>query len=293
MPQPPRSVRYKLGCELDYEVRSPSTFFFNVEVARLQRHGDLEERLTLSPGVPSRSYVRPDTNNRYLGVTVPPGPFHLSYEAEVTLDVHRADPATIGETPLAEMPLDIMPFLLPSRYVPSDRLAAFALREFGHLPGGHGRITQICNWIYDSLDYRPGTSDEQTTADESLLRRAGVCRDFAHLGIAFCRALSIPSRYVSCYAFGLQPSDFHAVFEAYLDGRWWLFDATRQANLDGLVRIGVGRDAAEIAFATPFGEVEFGPVSITVGHADGSPEAPGRTVDAISTEEPAPDAGAS
>ena len=75
-----------------------------------------------------------------------------------------------------------------------------------------------------------------------------MCRDFAHIGAAFCRALGIPARFVSCYAHGLVPSDFHAVFEAYLDGRWWLFDATRQADLDGLVRIGVGRDAAEIAF---------------------------------------------
>ena len=292
MSEPRRPVRYKLGCDLRYEVRAPSTFFFNVEVARLRRHQDLEERLLLAPDVVRQVYVRPDTNNRYVGVTVAPGSFRLTYEAEVTLDVHRADPGTVRETPLAEMPLDIMPFLLPSRYVPSDRLAAFALKEFGHLPAGHGRITAICNWIYDNLDYRRGASNDQTTADESLLQRAGVCRDFAHLGIAFCRALSIPSRFVSCYAFGLQPSDFHAVFEAYLGGRWWLFDATRQAHLDGLVRIGVGRDAAEIAFATPFGDVGFGPVSITIEHVDGALEAPGYTVDAISTEEPAPDAGA-
>ena len=97
--------------------------------------------------------------------------------------------------------------------------------------------------------------------------RAGVCRDFAHLGIAFCRALNIPARFVSCYAHGLQPSDFHAVFEAYLGGRWWLFDGTRQANLDGLIRIGVGRDAAEIAFASPFGQIEAGPINITIERA--------------------------
>ena len=134
-----------------------------------------------------------------------------------------------------------MPFLLPSRFVPSDRLSAFACREFGDLPKGQSRVTAICNWLYNNIDYRRGSSNEQTTADESLLLRAGVCRDFAHLGIAFCRALNIPARFVSCYAYGLEPRDFHAVFEAYLDGRWWLFDGTRQANLDGLVRIGVGR----------------------------------------------------
>lgn len=194
--------------------------------------------------------------------------------------------------PLNAIPLDIMPFLLPSRFVPSDRLAAFAQREFGEQPMGHRRVTAICNWIYDNIDYQRGASNEQTTATESLIKRAGVCRDFSHIGTAFCRALNIPARYVSCYAYGLEPRDFRAVFEAYLGGRWWLFDATRQANLDGLVRIGVGRDAAEIAFASPFGEMEAGPVVITIEHADGTPELPGRTTDATSTEEPAPNAGA-
>ncbi len=118
-----------------------------------------------------------------------------------------------------------------------------------------------------------------------MLKRAGVCRDFAHLGTAFCRALGIPARFVSCYAYGLVPRDFHAVFEAYLDGRWWLFDATRQAHLDGLVRIGIGRDAAEIAFATPFGDMEPTSMEIRIDRADGGPEPSERTVDAISTED--------
>jgi len=286
------TVRYKLGCDLAYEVKAPTVFIFNLEVARLIRHLDLTERLTITPELPRRTYSVPDIQNRYVSVSAAAGPLRLRYEAEVTLDVFRADPATIAETPLDQVPLDIMPFLLPSRFVPSDRLSAFACREFGDLPKGHDRVTAICNWLYENIDYRRGSSDEQTTADESLLLRAGVCRDFAHLGIAFCRALNIPARFVSCYAYGLEPRDFHAVFEAYLDGRWWLFDGTRQANLDGLVRIGVGRDAAEIAFASPFGEIEAGPVKIMIEHSDGSPELPGRTTDAISTEEPAPNAGA-
>ncbi|GGD24696.1 transglutaminase [Aureimonas glaciei] len=285
-------VRYKLGCELSYEVQGPTVFIFNLEVAKLQRHRDLTEHLTITPDHSRRSYVVPDIHNRYFALSAEAGPLQVKYEAEVTLDVFRADPDTIRETPLEALPLDIMPFLLPSRFVSSDRLSAFAQKEFGQLPKGHNRVTAICNWIYDNLDYQPGSSDSQTTADESLILRAGVCRDFAHLGTAFCRALNIPARFVSCYAYGLEPRDFHAVFEAYLDGRWWLFDATRQANLDGLVRIGVGRDAAEIAFATPFGPFQPGPIKITIDHADGSPELPGRTTDAISTEEPAPNAGA-
>lgn len=286
------TVRYKLGCDLSYEVEADTVFIFNVEVARLKRHADLVERLTVTPDGPRETYTVPDARNRYVKVVAKPGPLRVLYEAEVSLDVHRADPAEIGEVAVADLPLDIMPFLLPSRFVSSDRLAAFAEREFGRLPKGHGRVTAICNWLYETLEYRRGSTDEETTADEVLLQRAGVCRDFAHLGIAFCRALSIPARFVSCYAYGLEPSDFHAVFEAYLAGRWWLFDGTRQANLDGLVRIGVGRDAAEIAFSTPFGAMSAEPPKITIAHADGSPEVPGRTTDAISTEEPAPNAGA-
>lgn len=285
-------MRYSLGCSLSYTIKTDTLFIFNLEIAQLKAHTILSERLLLTPDVQRRTYITPNRRNRYLGVSVPQGAFSLQYEAEVELAVFRADPATINETPVWALPLDILPFLLPSRFVSSDRLRAFALAEFGQLPIGHSRVNSICGWIHDHLTYRPGSSDEETTADESLLKRAGVCRDFAHLGIAFCRALGIPARFVSCYAHGLVPSDFHAVFEAYLDGRWWLFDATRQANLDGLVRIGVGRDAAEIAFSTPYGLMEPTGMQIRIERADGSPGPQNRTVDAISTEEPMPHGGA-
>ena len=285
-------MRYTLGCSLSYNVLSDTTFIFNLEVAKLRSVEILSENLTLTPNLKREVYVTPDLKNRYLGVNVPMGPFALEYNAEVDLTVHRADPATINETPISALPIDILPFLLPSRFVSSDRLTPFAQAEFSALPKGHQRVNAICNWIHDHIAYVPGASDQETTADESLLKRAGVCRDFAHLGTAFCRALGIPARFVSCYAHGLVPSDFHAVFEAYLDGRWWLFDATRQADLDGLVRIGVGRDAAEIAFSTPYGNMQPVNQQIRIQRSDGMGSPIPRTVDAISTEEPAPHAGA-
>jgi len=284
-------VRYTLGCRLSYEVETETAFIFNLEVARQVRHRALSETLRLSPDLPLRRHEAPETGNRYVAVTVPPGRFSLDYEAAVTLEPHRADPSGIGETPVKDLPLAILPYLLPSRSVSSDRLAPFAQAEFGDAPPGFERVSRICNWIHDHIAYVRGASDEETTADETLLKRAGVCRDFAHLGAAFCRALGIPARFVSCYAYGLVPCDFHAVFEAYLDGRWWLFDATRQANLDGLVRIGVGRDAAEIAFSTPFGEMKPTGMEIRIDRADGTPERGERTTAAISTAEEGPDAG--
>ncbi|MGF3025381.1 transglutaminase-like domain-containing protein [Methylobacterium aquaticum] len=283
-------MRYTVGCHLAYEVEAETVFIFNLEVARLERHRDLRETVNLIPALPLRRHVALETGNRYVAVTVPPGRFSLDYAAEVTLDPHRADPAGIAETPVKDLPLAILPYLLPSRFVSSDRLAPFAQAEFGDTAPGFARVTRICNWIHDHIAYVRGASDEETTADETLLKRAGVCRDFAHLGAAFCRALGIPARFVSCYADGLVPSDFHAVFEAYLDGRWWLFDATRQAHLDGLVRIGAGRDAAEIAFATPFGEMTPTGMEVRITRTDGAPETGERTVAAISTAETGPDA---
>jgi transglutaminase-like putative cysteine protease len=281
-------MRFKLGCALSYNVAEETTFIFNLEAALLPRHVALEDRLECQPDLHRRSYTVPDLATRYVGFQVQPGPFSLRYDAEVDLRVLRADPATIGEIPVQDIPLEFLPYLLPTRFVPSDRLAAFALREFGEFPPGHARVTSICNWINDNLEYRRGSSDAETIATEVLIQRAGVCRDFAHLGIAFCRALGVPARYVTCYAHGLVPGDFHAVFEAYLDGRWWLFDATRQAALDGLVRIGVGRDAAEVAFATHFGAMEPGEMKVWCEAVDANVQSLPRTADAISTDGPLP-----
>lgn len=276
-------TRFQLGCRLSYEIPDRTSFVFNVEASELPRQTVVSERLTFDREVAPEAYTT-DTGSRMLRILSPAGALMLRYEAEVNLDMVRADPASVDEVEPAALPLKYFPYLLPSRFVPSDRLRDFATREFGAVPRGHRRVSDICNWINSSIEYRAGSSDSETTATETLVQRAGVCRYFAHLGIAFCRALNIPARFVSCYASGLVPPDFHAVFEAYLGGRWWLFDATRQAELDGLVRIGVGRDAAEVAFATPFGAFEPGAVEVWIRSSDGEADRP-RTIDAISISE--------
>jgi transglutaminase-like putative cysteine protease len=179
--------------------------------------------------------------------------------------------------------LDIFAYLQASRFCESDRLLDFARQQFGAMEHGFARVTAICNWICSNIEYRSGASNAQTSASETLQQRAGVCRDFAHLAIAICRALDIPARFVSCYALGLQPSDFHAVFEAYLGGAWWLFDPTRQAALDGLVRIGIGRDAAEVAFASIYGDAGFEDMNVHMQSGDAQAERRERTVAAVRT----------
>lgn len=276
-------MRFQMGCELSYEVEAPSLFILNVEVANIPAHAILAESLVIEPDAERRADMRPETDNRYVAFTAAPGALTIRYEATVDLAAERADPATIGEVPLAEVPLAIFHYLLPSRFCPSDRLAAFAAREFGALPRGHARVTAICNWIYDNIAYIRGSSDAETSAIDTIVARAGVCRDFAHLGVTLCRALGIPARFVSCYALGLEPGDFHAVFEVWLGGRWWLFDPTRQAVLDGLVRIGAGRDAAEVSFATIYGTLRPLPPRIWIAPAAGEPMPEARTTDAVAT----------
>lgn len=159
-------------------------------------------------------------------------------------------------------------YLAPSRYCQSDKLQRFALASFCHLPPGYQRVAGICNWIREYVSYEQGSTTAMTSAFDTVTERVGVCRDFAHLAVALCRALSIPARYVSAYAEGLTPPDFHAAMEVYLRGPqedgWYLFDPTRMASVDRIVRIGVGRDAADIAFCSAFGNVTFDPPVVTV-----------------------------
>jgi transglutaminase-like putative cysteine protease len=276
-------MRLSLGCELGYRVDAPSSFVLNIQPTRLERQKVLRESLVLAPGLPVESHVMPESGNRYVRFQAPAGDLKVSYEAEVELDVRREDPAAIAEIPPAELPFEALPHLHPSRYCQADRLPRAAQADFGWLEPGHGRVTAICNWIHEQVEYRRGTSDVHTSACDTLIDRAGVCRDFAHLGIALCRALGIPARFVSCYAWRLDPPDFHAVFEAYLGGRWWLFDPTRQAALDGLVRVGVGRDASDVAFATMHGAVRPAGMQIRVTPAAGLDQVYEPTVLAVST----------
>ena len=256
------SVQFSVGCEIGYEVAQRATLIFNIEAMRGGRQRILSEKLTITPDLPADENTQSETGNRYLRLTVPQGIVQIRYSAEIELDPLHQAPAVIEEVPIATLPLDILPFLNPSRYCPSDQLARFADRQFGDIEPGFGRVVAICNWINEEVDYQYGSSDTSTTAADTFSLRAGVCRDFAHLGITFCRALGIPARFVSCYAWQLEPQDFHAVFEAYLGDRWYLFDATRKATLDGLVRIGVGRDAADTAFATIYGGVTSQPIKV-------------------------------
>lgn len=274
-------MRFSIDCELDYDVAADTTLMLNVEAQRGGRQQILAETLTLPGGVLAEAHEVPETGNRYRRLILPVGSHHIAYHADVETRPAVDDVSDVGEIPVSHLPFDVMPHLYPSRYCQSDKLGRFAWRQFGDIASGHEKVEAICNWIYDNVDYLEGSSDTSTSAYDTFTLRAGVCRDFAHLGITFARALGIPARFVSAYALDLVPQDFHAVFEAYLGGRWYLFDATRLCPIDGIVRIAVGRDAADSAFATYFGQLSGPPKTITMRRLDG-PEPADWTVDAVS-----------
>ena len=258
-------IRVSIDNELTYTVVQPSDFIFNIEAAKNQYQLIIEEILTFDPPLPFEQFTDPLLENRFVRIRANPGPLKVSYRATVGLNYMVNDPAIIQESPIATLPMEAIPFIYPSRYCQSDLLMRMAQREFGVLAPGYARVEAICRWIREHIQYQIGSSNPNTSAADVLLQRAGVCRDFAHLAIAFCRALNIPARFIASYSnFPDPPPDFHALFEAFLGGRWYLFDPTELAPRNQVVRIGTGRDATDVAFATIFGTARMTQMSPTV-----------------------------
>ena len=183
-------------------------------------------------------------------LVAPAGIFSFDFRAVIDVRPNEPIPEDAIEHPARDIPPDVMVYTLPSRYCQSDRLLRLAQSEFSRLPPGGRRVREIAAWIRAHVEYRYGTTDASTSAADTAVERIGVCRDFAHLLIAFCRALNIPSRYVSGYALGLDPPDFHGFAQVYLGGAWHNVDATYEGLRPALVPIAVGRDAADVAMVT-------------------------------------------
>jgi transglutaminase-like putative cysteine protease len=247
----------QVGCDLTYSVTKRTSFLFNVAAARTAHQIISEETLLLNPNIQYEASTVGSEAIQVYRLTVEPCDLQLQYRANVELCPEIYNTSGIIETGYSQLPNEVLTYLNPSRYCESDRLTHFALRIFGDVEPGFSRVMAICDWIHNNLDYQSGSSGESTSACDVLIQRLGVCRDYAHLAIALCRALCIPARYVSGYAVALQPPDFHGFFEAYLGTRWYLFDATRMAPVEGFIRIGTGRDAADASFATIIGEAKL------------------------------------
>lgn len=239
-----RSVR----ADLTFDVTERATIVLQVRPASSAGESG-SERLDVT--LDGESMAPPSTIDADYGgvlhlIHAPVGQLQIGYRADLetamSITAPHARPGT-GDLERLEM-------TRPSRYCPSDHVLGLALAEFGSIDGDGAKTAAIAGWIFERIEYVAGFTDVHDSAEHTLLTGKGVCRDFAHLGVLLCRALDVPARFVSVYAPGLDPMDFHAVFEAWHDDGWWVYDATRLAPRQSLVRIGTGRDAADTSFAS-------------------------------------------
>lgn len=248
-------MKFEVSAEIDYTTFEPCTFVLNIHaLSRPQRI--LRESFIVEPYTFWEEISPSAEGNRLVRITITnPGNIHFSYRAQVENAFTVIDCQQHTATPIAELAPKVFTYLHPSRYCQSDRLYRFANHQFGNIENEFAKVLEVTEWIHRNVEYLSGSTNAETSAYDTVTQQAGVCRDFAHLGIALCRALTIPARYCSVYAYQLEPQDFHACFEAYLTGRWIIFDATKLVPLNGLIKIAVGRDAADTAIANLFGNI--------------------------------------
>ena len=252
-------MRIRVGCEFSYASAADVAMLMLVRVLPTPGQQTEYESTWTEPRIPIREYVD-GYGNRCWRFTAPAGPLRIRYDALVAVS-GEPDPvvADAPVVPVDELPDETLVYTLPSRYVQSDLLVATAWELFGETLATWARVQAVCDWVHSSIEYSPGSSDATTTATDIYERRVGVCRDFALLAVAFCRALNIPARYTFGYLPDIAvdppdtPMDFHAWFEAYLGGAWRTFDARHNAPRIGRVVIGRGRDAIDVALTTQYG----------------------------------------
>jgi len=262
-------MKFNVFTEMQYTARSPGTIMLNIHALRTPRQTVLSEIFTIVPYIKVEELVFTEGENRVIRFEIEhTDPIKVVYTATVDNSCEVKDFSRVEEIPVARMDPGVLPYLYPSRYCQSDKLYRLANNLFGHIENPFEKVTTLTNWIHKNVQYLSGSTNSQTSAFDTVTEQAGVCRDFAHLGIALCRALTIPARYFTGYAYELKPADFHACFEAYIGTDWVLFDATRQVPLNGMIKIASGHDAADTAIANIFGNVTFTAMQVSCTLAD-------------------------
>ncbi len=248
-------MRLRVEASLRYWLPEPADVLLAIEAAPTEEQRLIDDRLMVNSLQPLRTHPGDDGIGRRTWIRGE-GEFRADYHGTFLVEREVESITGLAITPRRALPADVVPYLWPSRFCEADRFISFVLREFGHLEGG-AQVAAMAAWIRENIDYRIGASNEKTSAVDTFVARAGVCRDYSHVMAAFTRAAGIPARLVSAYAWQLSPPDFHAVVDVWLDGRWRLVDASGLAPIEGLVRIAVGRDATDISFMTIFGTADY------------------------------------
>lgn len=246
------SMWLRASCLLEFNASVATPFLFMLRPRSGWQQWVGREEYLLSPSVPVVEFTDP-FGNLCQRLVAPAGPFSIRTSADIE-SAEASDTAPGAHfVEVQELPEGTLPFLLPSRYCESDRFTQMASSLVAGRVSGYDQCTRIVNYIRETIQYVPGSGQQIISAAEVNEQSQAVCRDLAHLGIALCRALSIPARLVVGYLASLEPMDLHAWFEAYVGGRWYTFDPTQDDLRGGRVAIGYGRDAADVAVYTQFG----------------------------------------
>ncbi len=239
-------MRLNIDTVMDYQLEGPSPVLLAVEVAAIPgqdiRHSMLEILNATHRHEPGEASV-----GQRIWANVASDRLNLRYVADV--EITRADIPleTLAQSRWQDLPGDVLSYLRPSRFCPSDQFMPFVAKRFGHLDAG-AKVAAIRDWVAASITYVPGSSDAATCANDTFLSREGVCRDFAHLACTLLRAAQIPARYTSGYGPNVTPPDFHAVAEVWLSDAWHIVDPTGMCTASDLAVIATGRDASDVAF---------------------------------------------
>jgi transglutaminase-like putative cysteine protease len=253
----------RLAYDIQFEIPAPVAMvaMLNVHPSRVD---DLEEpdELQTEPELEVNCYID-SFGNRCARFVAAKGPLRLS-NSTLIRDSGQPDPVnwSAREAPVGDLPNQILQFLLSSRYCEVDRFSNIAVELFGDVAPGWGRVQEVCNWVNNHVVFNYQQARPTKTALDVYTERVGVCRDFQHLAITFCRALNIPARYATGYLGDIGvpvvlPMDFSAWFEAWLDGQWWTFDARNNMPRIGRVLMATGRDASDVAMTTAFGKADL------------------------------------
>lgn len=267
-------MRLDAGCELLFDAEEPTPLILMLRPRSGAGQWVIREEYALEPSTPVIEYTD-SYGNLCQRLVTPQGAFRVRTTACVetadTIDLEPEAPYVLVQ----HLPENVLQFLLPSRYCEADRLGTLASEIVGDSTPGYAQVEAICHWIQTHIKYEYGTSNASTSAVDTAQTRTGVCRDFAHLGIALCRSFSIPARMVVGYLYQLDPMDLHAWFEAYLgdhngttEGRWFTFDATQSEPRGNRIAIAYGRDAADVALATQYGPLTLNEMQVWVRAAE-------------------------
>ena len=256
-------MQIRLGYDIQFEIPAPVAMvaLLNVHPSRVPDLLEPDE-LQIEPRLDVTSYID-GFGNRCSRFVAPPGPLRLS-NSTLIRDSGLPDEVNwfAREPAVGDLPNEMLCYLLSSRYCEVDRFSTIAVELFGDIAPGWGRVQAICNWVHTKVAFNYQQARPSKTALDVFTERVGVCRDFQHLAITFCRALNIPARYATGYLGDIGvpvvlPMDFSAWFEVYLDNRWWTFDARNNQPRIGRVLMATGRDASDVAMTTSFGQADL------------------------------------